>query len=182
MTVERVKHFETQAQLLRAKVGMGDFAPINSIEFAARLNAVVIYPSGITGINDEFLAEMEQIDAKSWSGGAHYLPDGSLQIVLNPNQTPERQNVTILEELAHCHYGHQMTVIGSDRHRDYDPIQEQEAYQTAAAILVPSKIVAMAIYKRESIRALGLKYGASQELLEMRIKVLGCWKDYSNAA
>jgi hypothetical protein len=40
----------------------------------------------------------------------------------------------------------------------------------------------MTVYKQESIEALGLKYGANRELLEMRIKVLGCWKDYCNAA
>jgi Zn-dependent peptidase ImmA (M78 family) len=182
MTTERVKHFETQAQHLRTIVGAELFGPIDPFDFATGLNAIVQYPDQIPGMSEEMLAGIMGIDAKSWSGGAQYLPDGRLQILLSRNQTPERRNVTILEELAHCHYGHETDIIGPDGRNRYDPVQEQEAYQTAAAILVPSKIVAMTVYKQESIEALGLKYGASRELLEMRIKVLGCWKDYCNAA
>ncbi len=182
MTTERVKYFEAQAQLLRATAGADQFSPIDPFGFAASLNAIVQYPDEIPGVSEALLAEVMGIDAKSWSGGAQYLPDGRLQILLSRNQTPARRNVTVLEELAHRHYGHEPNIIGPDGRQRYDPSQEQEAYQTAAAILVPGKIVAMTVYKQEPIEVLGVRYGASRELIEMRIKVLGCWRDYDDAA
>jgi Zn-dependent peptidase ImmA (M78 family) len=177
-----MRHFETQAQVLRLKVGVTTSSPIDPFQFASSLDAIVQYPDEIPGMSEQLLAEIMGIDAKSWSGGAQYLPGGRLQILLSRNQTPERQNVTILEELAHRHFGHRTDIIGPDGRHLYEPEQEQEAYQTAAAILVPSKVVGMAVYKQESIEQLGLQYGASRELIEMRIKMLGFWKDYSNAA
>ena len=177
-----LKHYEQQAQDLRAQAGVGSSDPIDPFDFARRLNADVLFPEQIPGLTAELLAGLIDIDAKDWSGGAYLLPNGHLQIIVNSRQSKERCNVTILEELAHRHYGHQPSIIGSEGRSPYHREQEGEAYQTAAALLVPAKITAMMIYGKEPIAPVAIRYGASLELVEMRIKRLGYWKDYIHAA
>ena len=177
-----LKHYEQQAQDLRAQAGVGLSDPIDPFDFARRLNADVLFPEQIPGITKELLDGILGMDAKDWSGGAHFLPDGRLQILVSSTQTKERCNVTILEELAHRHYGHQPSIIGSEGRSPYNREQEEEAYQTAAALLVPAKIAAMMVYSREPIDAITTQYGASRKLVEMRITRLGFWKDYTHAA
>ena len=177
-----LKHYEQQAQDLRAQASVGSSDPIDPFDFARRLNADVLFPEQIPGMTAELLADIVDMDAKDWSGGAHVLPNGRLQILVSSTQSKARRNVTILEELAHRHYGHQPSIIGPEGRSHYNHEQEEEAYQTAAALLVPAKITAMMIFSEESIDAVANQYGASHELIEMRIKRLGYWKDYTHAA
>jgi hypothetical protein len=121
-----LKHYEQQAQDLRAQAGVGSSDPINPFDFARRLNADVLFPEQIPGMTKELLDGILGMDAKDWSGGAHFLPDGRLQIVVNSSQSKERRNVTILEELAHRHYGHQPSIIGSEGRSPYHREQEEE--------------------------------------------------------
>ena len=91
-------------------------------------------------------------------------------------------NVTALEEVMHVFYGHkpsQMhTESSSIARTEYDEKAEQEAYWTAAAVLLPAKAVARAVWQQVPAAKLAMQYGISVELAEMRIKVLGLWKLY----
>ena len=113
-----------------------------------------------------------------WSGSGRPLPNGKLFVMLNANQTRERMNVTLLEEVAHRYYDHDPVVLGSDGRHNYNAAQEQEAYWTAAAALLPMVVVAKAVRRGETAAELGKRYGASQELAEMRIRTLGLWNHY----
>lgn len=69
-----------------------------------------------------------------------------------------------------------LQALGDDLYkRIYDDAVEQEAYWTAAAALLPSKAVAMAVYRGETADDLAVRYSVSSELAEMRIKTLGLW-------
>lgn len=147
---------------------------------AEQLSIKIVYADEIEGLTSEQKRFINQSSAKDWSGGAmsKSLPDGRTLVILHPNQTDERANVTILEEVAHKHFDHEPSILTGDRAKAYDDAAEQEAYWTAAAMLLPMKEVARAVYVGQSAEELGASFGVSQELAEMRIKIMGLWEHY----
>ncbi len=102
--------------------------------------------------------------------------------LLHPSQTPERANVTIMEEVAHVHLGHQpsrlvATSSGMEK-REYNETDEKEAYWTAAATLLPRHAVAQAVWRGQSVEDLAAAYGVSRECVEFRIKTLRLWTEH----
>jgi Zn-dependent peptidase ImmA (M78 family) len=111
------------------------------------------------------------------------LPGGQTLVILNPRQTAERAAVTAVEEFAHAHYGHAPSRLERLPSglvcRDYDAQAEREAYWTAAATLLPSEVVARAVWRRVCAEELATTLGVSTQLVEFRIKVLRLWKYYT---
>lgn len=176
LTKTTMYHYEESARLLRARAGVGPYEPFDSLALASQLGVVLKYPDEVDNLPEDLLAEMNRLDAKEWSGMGHELPTGKLFVVLNRNQTPERARVTLLEEVAHQYHGHTPVGVGPSGRAQYHPEEEQEAKFTAAAALLPSKEVAKAVYRGDSVAHLASKYGASTELVEMRIKTLNLWE------
>jgi IrrE N-terminal-like domain len=173
-----IREIERHAVILRQQIGIGLMDRLNPREWADKLNIQIAYPDEIEQLTHEIRQRLLGFDAKVWSGISNTLPGGQMLIILNPNQTAERENVTIMEEVAHNYYGHQpsqLNRIGRDR---YDEETEREAYWTAAAALLPSKVVGQAVWRGESAAALAARYGTSVELAEMRIKTLNLWSCY----
>lgn len=183
-TQKFLRHIETQAMRLRKKIGLGSDDVLDPHLLAPKLKLSFVRLEEIESLTDEDIEFMNSLDAKAFSGGGKPLPNGHTLILLNPNQTRERENVTIMEEVAHVHYGHEMTLlpigIPGLEARDYNDADEQEAYWTAGATLLPSRIVAQAVWRNEKQAAqiLSDKFGASIELAEMRIKTLKLWPHY----
>ena len=171
-------HYEESARSLRAKAGVGPYEPFDPLTLRDELGVVLKYPDELTNLPEELLAEMDSLDAKQWSGMGRELPSGELLVVLNRQQTPERARVTLLEEIAHHYHGHTPVDISPNGRAQYYPEEEQEAKFTAAAALLPSKEVAKAVYRGDSAAHIASKYGASVELVEMRIKTLNLWDHY----
>ncbi len=168
-----MRSIEENALLIRQQLGIDSVEAFDPFEIVKRSGTIIKFSDEIEGVSKEL-----KIDAKTWSGGGMPMQDGKYAILLNPNQTRERMNVTILEEVAHKYYGHIPNVLGADGRLCFDKSEEDEAYWTAAAILVPSKVLAMAMYKKEPAVELAKLYGASVELVEMRIKLLNFWTEY----
>ncbi len=172
------RRIEKNASLLRQRAGLSPSESLDSIKLSKKFNLQVAYPNEISDLTPGQRAYLSSLDAKVWSGISNELPDGKLLIILNPNQTPERANVTVMEEVAHAHYGHKPSQLNGFGKREYDEEAEQEAYQTAAAALLPSKIVAQSVWNGQSAETLATRFGASVELVEMRIKILNLWGLY----
>lgn len=166
---------EKHAICLRQQSGLGLTERLSPRELMAELNIQIVYPDEINMLTAEMRHLLLGLDAKVWSGMGNILPDGKLLIILNPNQTPERENVTVMEEVAHRYYGHQPSQLGKIGRGRYDEATEKEAYFTAAASLLPSRVVGQAVWRGESAETLAANYGTSVELAEMRIKTLNLW-------
>lgn len=165
--------FERSARVIRERVGLGQFEPFMPFEHLRELNISFRYLDEAKQLPEN----IRNISAKDFSGWATKLPDGGLFVILNRSQSQERMNVTLLEEVAHHYYDHPPTLIGKNGRTEYSPADEQEAQGTAAALLLPAKIVAQSVYRQEEGRLVAAKFGASEELYEQRVKVLGLW-DY----
>ena len=167
---------------LRRQAGIGAEGRLNPFDLEAALGIVIASPGGLGLLTKEDCKHLDRIDARIWSGGATELPDGRLLILLNPNQTLERAAVTVMEEVAHVHLGHQPSTLSLEPTdmpgRRYNEAAEDEAYWTAAAALLPSRVVARAVWDEKPAETLAIHYGVSIELVEFRIKTLRLWPWY----
>ena len=173
ITNELLRRYEFNSVVIRERAGISRFVPFFPFNYLTSLRVKVRYL-------DEAQpdAALREMNAKDFSGGARELPNGILLAVLNRSQTQERKNVTLLEEISHRHYGHKPTYIGPLGRTHYNPADEQEAQFTAAAALLPAKIVAMGVYQKKNGGLLAASFGASEELYEQRVKTMGLWDLY----
>ena len=174
---------EQQAIILRQRAGISPLDRLDPRALAKKLRLQFVQLEAIKSMRPEIVQSITAMDAREWSGISKELPNGDLLIVLNPNMTIERENVTIMEEVAHAHYGHQPVELLTDpaglARRKYNEDAEREAYWTAGAAVLPSKAVGLAVYHGQSAEDLAVDYGSSVELAEMRIKTLRLWRHYN---
>lgn len=174
-----LRFIEENGIALRNRAGLSPRERLDPFAAADQFGVVVVNLQDLQMLGAAEMQELAGIDARTWSGGAIALPNGKLLLVLNPNQTQERATVTVMEEVAHAHYGHKPIALTIESTgmpgRTYDPSTEKEAYWTAAAALLPSSVVARAIWQGIPIKTLALTYGVSTELVEFRIKTLQLW-------
>ena len=181
MTIrELVEKSEKHARELREKAEIGPYEPFRPRERTEELEIVIAYPDDIEKLSEGYRRKLQEMDASTWSGGARPLPNGYLLIILNPNQTEARKNVTVLEEVAHDHFDHEPTQLSGETDREYDETVEDEAYWTAAAALLPRREVRRAVWQGQKASELARQFGASEELAKMRIKTLELWDQYQS--
>lgn len=166
---------------LREQVGVSPQGRLDPFAAAPKFGIVV---GDLTSLQLDpcDLQRLEVIDARTWSGGAKQLPDGRYLVLLNPNQTAERGVTTVMEEIAHVYFGHRPSALAAEPTqligRTFDEADEDEAYWTGAAALLPSMVVARAVWHAAPVEALASAYGVSLELVEFRIKTLRLWPWY----
>jgi transcriptional regulator with XRE-family HTH domain len=107
--------------------------------------------------------------------------EDSWAVLLNDCQTPERQRVTLLEEVWHILLGHKLTKIARVAEaygRTYDKVEEHDAYYLASATLLPRSAMIKAVDGRMSSTEIARKFGTSPELVDYRLKRLGLWREH----
>lgn len=182
-TWEFLQYLEKQAAQLRRRAGVGPLERLDPRAVAEQLGLTIVTPDDVADMTPEQRAQVRALTPKQWSGTGMPLPGGELLVLLHPEQTPERATVTVLEELAHTHYGHRPTRIATlssgVAKRTFNARNEQEAYWTAAAALLPMKAVGLAVRRGKTAADLAASYGVSAELAEFRIKILRLWPHYT---
>lgn len=177
-----LRHVEEHGIALRQRAGLGPQDRLDPFAQQAVFDIVVVDPRSLESLDAADHENLRDIDARTWSGSGQPLPDGRLLVLFNPNQTPERAAVTVMEEVAHAHFGHHPSTLVVEPTglvgRHYDAVAEDEAYWTAAAALLPSAVVARAVWNGVPVGALAAEYGVSAELVEFRIKTLRLWPWY----
>jgi len=179
-TVAFLRELEKHALEIRKRAGVGPIDRFDPIKRANQLCIQVVSLNDIDGLSPEHIDFINRLSPKEWSGSglSQKLPNGKMLVPIHPGQTRERMNVTILEEVAHDYYGHKPSLLNGNGRQGYNPAAEQEAYWTAAAVLLPMKVVARAVWLGQSAEVLSAEFGASRELAEMRIKIMSLWSEY----
>jgi IrrE N-terminal-like domain len=167
LTHDLMLHFEHHAMQLRDRAGLNPLEPFTPFKHLLKFDVIVKYPDEFEQLPEELLADVDAQNAKDWSAISEVLPNGKLLVLLNRKQTPERLNVTLLEEIDHEHFDHERTLIGPDGRKNYNPVQEREARFTAAASLLPAVIVARTLYRKQDSQQVAAAYGASLELFDL---------------
>ncbi|HEV2885217.1 MAG TPA: ImmA/IrrE family metallo-endopeptidase [Pyrinomonadaceae bacterium] len=188
---EKWRRFELSAQGIRDFAGVRPGAPLNPFDLARFANLLVVDFDQIKALSAKTREHLLGEATEQWSGGAcsHPLPDGRRIVILNPNHGPQRTNATLMEEVSHVFLGHQpsrLKIVAEDRRgrtmsRDYRKADEEEAYATGAAALVPFSSLRRLVLDGQNSLQIAKHFRVSRELVEYRLKVTRLWRTYRAA-
>ncbi|WP_244670186.1 ImmA/IrrE family metallo-endopeptidase [Rhodoplanes elegans] len=146
-----------------------EFFIVRLSEFARRAPREVTYLQSGAG-QKEFSAVTLDIDGQSW-------------IIHNDTHDPKRQAANIAHELAHGLLVHKpnplLTAMGT---RYFDRTQEDEANWLGPALLISEEAALLIAREGMSIASASNHYGASEEVVRMRMNVCAAWRRLRLAA
>lgn len=188
---ERWQEYELKALGLRDFARTPPDAPLNPFDLARFANLLVVDIDRIKGLTRKSRQHLLGAASEEWSGGAcsRPLPDGRKIVILNPNHGPTRTNATLMEEICHVFLGHlpnRLSVISDENQgktlaRDYRKSDEEAAYATGAAALVPFVALRRLVLRGDSASRIARHFRVSRDLVEYRLKVSRLWKTYKSS-
>ncbi|MGI9067770.1 MAG: ImmA/IrrE family metallo-endopeptidase [Pyrinomonadaceae bacterium] len=188
---EKWRQYELHAQGFREFARVRPTAPLNPFLLARFANLVVIDFDQIKGLSAKNRQHLLGSASEEWSGGAcsRPLPDGRRIVILNPNHGRMRTHATLMEEISHVFLGHQPTKLkivrederGRTVSRDYRKADEEAAYGTGAAALVPFSALRTFVLEGQTSLQIARHFRVSRELVEYRLKVTRLWSTYKGA-
>lgn len=188
---EKWRQFELHALGFRDFAGVRPGAPLDPFRLAKFANLLVVGFDQIKGLTAEAREHLLGTASESWSGGACSLPlpDGRKIVILNPNHGRMRTNATLMEEVSHVFLGHQPSRLkvvaetenGQTSSREYRKADEEQAYATGAAALVPFSALRRFVLEGQTSLQIARHFHVSRELVEYRLKVTRLWPTYRAA-
>lgn len=188
---EKWRRYELNAQGFREFARVRPTEPLNPFRLAGFANLLVLDFEKIKGLSQKTREHLLGEASAEWSGGAASCPlsDGRRIVILNPNHGPMRSNATLMEEISHVFLGHQpsrLKIAAKDHRgrtisRDYRKTDEEAAYATGAAALVPYPALRKFVLEGQTSREIAKHFHVSRELVEYRLKVTRLWKTFRSA-
>lgn len=188
---EKWRQYEFLALGFRDFARVGANAPLDPFRLAKFANLFVIDFGQIKGLSKKTRERLLGSASEEWSGGAcsRPLPDGHRIVILNPNHGRTRTNATLMEEISHVFLGHQpnrLKIVAQDARgrtisRDYRKADEEAAYATGAAALVPFSALRRFVLAGQTSTEIAKHFRVSRELVEYRLKVTHLWRTYRSA-
>ncbi len=171
---------EQYAGAIRERLRLTQFDILDPWKLADALPAHVFYLEDV--VSPELALKASQAN---WDGFAFQFPRESiLMVILNSAKPVTRQSATLMEELSHGLLGHVPSRLQEDPHtgllrRDYNKVQEREAYGLGATILLPKELVEREVKRGLYAGEIALERGCSAALVEYRIKRCHLWRRYT---
>ncbi|MGH9931046.1 MAG: ImmA/IrrE family metallo-endopeptidase [Pyrinomonadaceae bacterium] len=188
---EKWRQFELYALGFRDFAGVRPDVPLDPFRLASFADLLVVGFDQIKGLRADVREHLLGEASEKWSGGACSLPlpDGRRIVILNPNHGLMRTNATLMEEVSHVFLGHQPsrlkvvaeTKSGRTISREYRKGDEEAAYATGAAALVPFTALKRCVHDGQTSQQIAKHFRVSRELVEYRLKVTRLWKIYRAA-
>jgi Zn-dependent peptidase ImmA (M78 family) len=171
---------EQYAGAIRERLRLTQFDILDPWKLADAIPAHVFYLEDV--VSPELALKAYQAN---WDGFAFQFPRESiLMVILNSAKPVTRQSATLMEELSHGLLGHVPSRLQEDPHtgllrRDYNKVQEREAYGLGATILLPKELVEREVKRGLCAGEIALERGCSAALVEYRIKRCHLWRRYT---
>jgi len=188
---EKWRRFELQALGFRDFAGVRAGGALDPFRLAKFANLLVVDFDQIKNLSENTRQRLLGSASEEWSGGAcsHALPDGRRIVILNPQHGPARTNATLMEEISHVFLGHQpsrLKVLATNKSgrtvaRDYRAADEEAAYATGAAALLPFAALRKFVLDGQKSSQSAKHLRVSRELVEYRLKVTRLWRLYQAA-
>lgn len=188
---EKWRRFELFASGFRDFAGIKADVPLDPFRLAKFANLLVVSFDEIKGLSADAREHLLGSAAEKWSGGACSipLPDGRKIVILNPTHGRMRTNATLMEEVSHVFLGHQPSRLkvvsetsnGQTVSREYRKADEEAAYGTGAAALVPFVSLRKLVHAGKTSPQIARHFRVSRELVEYRLKVTRLWSAYRAA-
>lgn len=187
---EKWQQHELRALGLRDFARAREDAPLNPFALARFANLLVVDFDRIAGLSPQTREHLLGAASGEWSGGAcsRALPDGRKLIILNPTHGRQRKHATLMEEICHVFLGHtpnRLAIVAAEKDgrpvaRDYEKADEEAAYATGAAALVPFSSLRRFLHQGKSAGEIAKHFRVSRELVQYRLKVTHLWSLYKS--
>lgn len=176
------EELERTAERFRKDLGMSEQEPLDSLRLDVE-GVDIVRLTETNCLDGQTVRRLSTQACDEWSAMSVPLDEIHDQwaVLLNDCHRPERQRVTLLEEVWHILLGHKLTKIAKVAEafgRTYDKDEEHDAYYLASATLLPRNAIIEAVTKRQSSEEIAKHFGTSAELVDYRIKRLGLWRDH----
>jgi Zn-dependent peptidase ImmA (M78 family) len=164
------RRIEREAAAVRWRLGLGSLDRLDPLRLAAAVPARVYSPEDF---GDKGL--VQRLRQVSWDGLSFRVPgEPALVVLLNTERPATRRTATLLEELSHALLDHRPSRLEHDHRtgvlrRTYDAVQEREAFELGAALLLPRELVAAELRARRSVTAIARRHRCSEALVRFRI-------------
>ena len=188
---DKWRQFELNALGFRDFARVRNGAPLNPFRLAKFAGLLVVDFDQVKGLDSEAREHLLGPASEQWSGGACSLPlpDGRRIVILNPNHGPARTNATLMEEISHVFLGHKPSRLkvvaetenGQTVSREYRKGDEEQAYATGAAALVPFSALRKFVHDGQTSQQIAQHFRVSRDLVEYRLKVTRLWRTYQAA-
>ena len=188
---DKWRQFELHALGFRDFARVRPGAPLNPFRLAKFAGLLVVDFDQVKGLDPQAREHLLGAASEQWSGGACSLPlpDGRRIVILNPNHGPARTNATLMEEISHVFLGHKPSRLkvvaetenGQTVSREYRRSDEEQAYATGAAALVPFSALKRLIHDGRRSHQIATHFRVSRDLVEYRLKVTRLWRLYQTA-
>jgi IrrE N-terminal-like domain len=175
---------ENAARGYRRELGLEPFAPLNPRLLAAKLGIRIWTPHDVPGLPSASLHQLTKTDPSSWSAVTICVLDKSL-IVVNDQDSLERQNNSLAHELSHIALGHKAAQVfvsssGQMLLSEYDRVQEEEADCLSGTLLVPRDALLAFLAKGHDHARVAAHFVVTRDVLQMRINLTGVGKQLVN--
>ena len=173
---------ENVAIEVRRQLGLEAHESLDTYKLAEHLNAEVVHPEAVDGVDSQTLRVLLQIDPDSWSAITVTVRPKPV-IVLNSAHSPARRASSLAHELAHILIGHAASQTGISPQgmllTTYDRQQEDEANWLAGCLLLPRVACMHVRTKYSDLLTAARHYGVSRDMLQYRMNISGVQRQMS---
>jgi len=175
---------ENAARGYRRELGLAPFAALDPRLLASKQGVKIWKPTYIPGLPKASLRQLTIADSSGWSAVTICVVDKHV-IVINDQDSCERQNNSLAHELSHIILGHKAAQVfvsptGQMLLSEYDRTQEEEANCLAAALLVPRDALLNFLALGHDYPRIAAHFAVSKDMLQMRINLTGVGKQLAN--
>jgi hypothetical protein len=168
---------ENAARGYRRELNLEPFAPLDPRLLASKLNVKIWTQHDVPGVPAASLHQLTKTDPSSWSAITICVADRSL-IIVNDQDSPERQNNSLAHELSHIVLGHKASQVfvsntGQMLLSEYDRLQEEEADCLSGTLLVPRDALLNFLTLGHDNARVAAYFAVTKEVLQMRINLTG---------
>jgi Zn-dependent peptidase ImmA (M78 family) len=158
-------------------MGLSQTDILDPFRLADEVPAHVFYPEDLVPADLALRAR-----SVNWDGFGFCLPEEDhLFVLLNPARPKTRTCATLLEEISHYLLRHKPSRLFHDPltgllRREFDPAQEQEAYDLGSTLLLPKELIQQHVkVVRGTSSDLASMCGCSIDYVEFRVKRCRLW-------
>ncbi|HKS17804.1 MAG TPA: ImmA/IrrE family metallo-endopeptidase [Bradyrhizobium sp.] len=171
---------ENAARGYRRELGLEPFARLDPRLLASKLGVRIWAPHEVPGLPSTSLRQLTKTDPSNWSAVTICVAD-KLLVVINDQDSPERQNNSLAHELSHIVLSHKAAQVfvspaGQMLLSEYDRVQEEEANCLSGTLLVPRDALLSFLSLGHDQSRIATHFAVTRDVLQMRINLTGVGK------
>lgn len=171
------------ARSLRGELGLAPYSPLCPWKLARHLDFPVMALEDFVADIPHAIAHLRSAIGQGEFSAVTICKGTRRLIVYNDAHPRKRQAADVAHELSHGLLMHPpKPPFNEDGSRDYNPTLEEEANWLGPALLVSEEAALLIADRGLTISAASDRYGASEQVVRMRLNVTGAYRRVGRAA